>query len=181
MAECTHPTAAAGALRPLKSLAGSSLATARGERRPSTATWEATLAVKASSARRQSSGSSAAVAATLGRLLRLPSRASARQVALAWAAKRLAPVRALCLPGCCLRACSPTAAGHRGERCRSAAALREPDARPGCADVPPFKLAQMMAQADDKSSAEYQRLTWDALRKSINGLVNKVSAARAKC
>ena len=33
----------------------------------------------------------------------------------------------------------------------------------------------MMAQADDKSSAEYQRLTWDALRKSINGLVNKVS------
>jgi pre-mRNA-splicing factor CWC22 len=42
--------------------------------------------------------------------------------------------------------------------------------------VPSFKLAQMMAQADDKSSVEYQRLTWDALRKSINGLVNKVSA-----
>ena len=34
----------------------------------------------------------------------------------------------------------------------------------------------MMAQADDKASVEYQRLTWDALRKSINGLVNKVSA-----
>ena len=46
----------------------------------------------------------------------------------------------------------------------------------GYADVPPFKLAQMMAHADDKSSVEYQRLTWDALRKSINGLVNKVSA-----
>ena len=42
--------------------------------------------------------------------------------------------------------------------------------------MPPFKLAQMMAQADDKSSVEYQRLTWDALRKSINGLVNKASA-----
>jgi pre-mRNA-splicing factor CWC22 len=28
--------------------------------------------------------------------------------------------------------------------------------------------------AKDKSSAEYQRLSWDALRKSINGLINKV-------
>lgn len=48
-----------------------------------------------------------------------------------------------------------------------------------CADVPPFKLAQMMAQTEDKSSAAYQRLTWDALRKSINGLVNKVSCPDA--
>jgi pre-mRNA-splicing factor CWC22 len=39
--------------------------------------------------------------------------------------------------------------------------------------VPPFKLAQMMAAAQDKESAAYQRMTWDALRKSINGLVNK--------
>ena len=63
-----------------------------------------------------------------------------------------------------------------GQRCRATAALRDSDARVGYADVPPFKLAQMMAHADDKSSVEYQRLTWDALRKSINGLVNKVSA-----
>jgi len=27
----------------------------------------------------------------------------------------------------------------------------------------------------DKSSPEYQRITWDALKKSLNGLVNKVS------
>jgi len=42
--------------------------------------------------------------------------------------------------------------------------------------IPPFKLARMMKEVDDKSSPEYQRLTWDALRKSINGLVNKVNA-----
>ena len=29
--------------------------------------------------------------------------------------------------------------------------------------------------AKDKSSAEFQRLSWDALRKSINGMINKVS------
>jgi pre-mRNA-splicing factor CWC22 len=28
--------------------------------------------------------------------------------------------------------------------------------------------------AKDKTSAEYQRLSWDALRKSINGMINKV-------
>ncbi|KAL5708249.1 hypothetical protein ACHQM5_019067 [Ranunculus cassubicifolius] len=46
--------------------------------------------------------------------------------------------------------------------------------------IPPFKLAQMMKGVEDKSSREYQRLTWDALRKSINGLVNKVNAANLK-
>lgn len=46
--------------------------------------------------------------------------------------------------------------------------------------IPPFKLAQMMRNVEDKSSKEYQRLTWDALRKSINGLVNKVNAANIK-
>ncbi|KAI9128633.1 hypothetical protein K1719_000116 [Acacia pycnantha] len=38
----------------------------------------------------------------------------------------------------------------------------------------------MMKEVQDKSSVEYQRLTWDALRKSINGLVNKVNAANIK-
>ncbi|KAF9596011.1 hypothetical protein IFM89_006938 [Coptis chinensis] len=38
----------------------------------------------------------------------------------------------------------------------------------------------MMKGVEDKSSIEYQRLTWDALRKSINGLVNKVNAANIK-
>ncbi|CAI0426287.1 unnamed protein product [Linum tenue] len=46
--------------------------------------------------------------------------------------------------------------------------------------IPPFRLARMMKEVEDKSSPEYQRLTWDALRKSINGLVNKVNAANIK-
>ncbi|KAK1419613.1 hypothetical protein QVD17_28831 [Tagetes erecta] len=46
--------------------------------------------------------------------------------------------------------------------------------------IPPFKLARMMSGLDDKSSPEYQRMTWDALRKSINGLVNKVNATNIK-
>lgn len=37
-----------------------------------------------------------------------------------------------------------------------------------------------MMREVDKSSPQYQRLTWDALRKSINGLINKVNAANIK-
>ncbi|KAL4310267.1 hypothetical protein GQ457_01G024010 [Hibiscus cannabinus] len=52
--------------------------------------------------------------------------------------------------------------------------------RSGGVYIPPFKLARMMKETQDKSSVEYQRLTWDALRKSINGLVNKVNATNIK-
>ncbi|XP_057782156.1 uncharacterized protein LOC131000320 [Salvia miltiorrhiza] len=52
--------------------------------------------------------------------------------------------------------------------------------RSGGVYVPPFKLARMMKEIEDKSSLEYQRMTWDALRKSINGLVNKVNATNIK-
>ncbi|XP_074316038.1 uncharacterized protein LOC141652465 [Silene latifolia] len=52
--------------------------------------------------------------------------------------------------------------------------------RTGGVYIPPFKLARMMKEIEDKASAEYQRLTWDALRKSINGLVNKVNATNIK-
>ncbi|KAI3938178.1 hypothetical protein MKW92_029246 [Papaver armeniacum] len=52
--------------------------------------------------------------------------------------------------------------------------------RNGGAYIPPFKLDRMMRDVEDKSSPEYQRLTWDALRKSINGLVNKVNAMNIK-
>ncbi|KAJ8538007.1 hypothetical protein K7X08_014547 [Anisodus acutangulus] len=52
--------------------------------------------------------------------------------------------------------------------------------RSGGVYIPPFKLARMMNDVQDKSSVEYQRMTWDALRKSINGLVNKVNAANLK-
>ncbi|CAH9123844.1 unnamed protein product [Cuscuta epithymum] len=45
---------------------------------------------------------------------------------------------------------------------------------------PPFKLARMMEDAEDKSSVESQRMAWDALRKSINGVVNKVTATNIK-
>ncbi|KAF3341305.1 pre-mRNA-splicing factor CWC22 [Carex littledalei] len=39
-------------------------------------------------------------------------------------------------------------------------------------------MAQMMRDVDDKLSEPYRRLSWDALRKSINGLVNKVNAPK---
>lgn len=52
--------------------------------------------------------------------------------------------------------------------------------RSGGVYIPPYKLARMMKEVQDKSSVEYQRMSWDALRKSINGLVNKVNATNIK-
>ncbi|EFH40306.1 hypothetical protein ARALYDRAFT_918034 [Arabidopsis lyrata subsp. lyrata] len=52
--------------------------------------------------------------------------------------------------------------------------------KPSGVYIPPFKLASMLNDEKDKSSVEYQRLTWDAFRKSINGLVNKVNANNIK-
>ncbi|KAH7833291.1 hypothetical protein Vadar_004851 [Vaccinium darrowii] len=47
--------------------------------------------------------------------------------------------------------------------------------------LPPFRVSEILKDAEaDKSSVEYQRLTWDALRKSVNGLVNKVNATNIK-
>jgi len=46
--------------------------------------------------------------------------------------------------------------------------------------IPPFKLAKMMKECQDKTSQEYQRLTWDALRKSLNGIVNKVNSSNIR-
>lgn len=46
--------------------------------------------------------------------------------------------------------------------------------------IPPFRLAQMMKECEDKTSQNYQRLTWDALRKSLNGVVNKVNSANMR-
>lgn len=47
--------------------------------------------------------------------------------------------------------------------------------------VPPFKLARMMAEAsNDRASPEYQRLTWEALKKSLNGIINKVNITNIK-
>ena len=43
--------------------------------------------------------------------------------------------------------------------------------------LPPHKLRMLEEAVTDKASEQYQRLTWDALKKSINGLINKVFVA----
>uniref|UniRef100_A0A0E0MCI6 Purple acid phosphatase n=2 Tax=Oryza TaxID=4527 RepID=A0A0E0MCI6_ORYPU len=85
--------------------------------------------------------------------------------------------------------------GHEERRRRSPQRRKEPTpplpppppilpemilGRTGGIYIPPFRMAQMMREVEDKSSAEYQRLSWDALKKSINGLVNKVNATNIK-
>lgn len=46
--------------------------------------------------------------------------------------------------------------------------------------IPPFRLKQMMAEAaEDKSSEQYQKMMWEALRKTLNGIINKVSLPQA--
>ncbi|KAI0542271.1 hypothetical protein GGR58DRAFT_453336 [Xylaria digitata] len=52
--------------------------------------------------------------------------------------------------------------------------------RSGGVYVPPARLRALQAQITDKTSTEYQRLAWDALKKSINGLINKVNTANIK-
>ncbi|KAK4661953.1 pre-mRNA-splicing factor cwc22 [Podospora pseudopauciseta] len=46
--------------------------------------------------------------------------------------------------------------------------------------LPPQKLRALQAAITDKTSKEYQRMAWEALKKSINGLVNKVNTANIK-
>jgi len=41
--------------------------------------------------------------------------------------------------------------------------------------IPPAKLRMMQEQITDKNSLAYQRMSWEALKKSINGLINKVN------
>lgn len=53
--------------------------------------------------------------------------------------------------------------------------------RSGGVYIPPARLRGLQAAAaSDKSSPEYQRLSWDALRKSITGIVNRVNIANIK-
>lgn len=47
--------------------------------------------------------------------------------------------------------------------------------RTGGAYIPPAKLRMMQAQITDKASAAYQRIAWEALKKSIHGYINKVN------
>lgn len=53
--------------------------------------------------------------------------------------------------------------------------------RSGGVYMPPARLRALQeAASGDKSSPEYQRLSWDALRKSITGIVNRVNIANIK-
>jgi pre-mRNA-splicing factor CWC22 len=52
--------------------------------------------------------------------------------------------------------------------------------RSGGVYIPPARLRALQAQITDKTSKEYQRLAWDALKKSINGLINKVNTGNIK-
>lgn len=47
----------------------------------------------------------------------------------------------------------------------------------GGAYIPPARLRQMQAKITDKSSEAYQRIAWEALKKSIHGLINKVNVS----
>ena len=53
--------------------------------------------------------------------------------------------------------------------------------RSGGVYMPPARLRALQeAAAQDRTSAEYQRLSWDALRKSITGIVNRVNVGNIK-
>ncbi len=53
--------------------------------------------------------------------------------------------------------------------------------RTGGAYIPPARLALMQKSVpQDPSSEAYQRVTWDTLKKSLNGHVNKVNSANLK-
>jgi len=54
--------------------------------------------------------------------------------------------------------------------------------RAGGAYIPPARLRALMAEAaaTDPGSLEYQRMSWDALKKSLTGLINKVALENIK-
>lgn len=52
--------------------------------------------------------------------------------------------------------------------------------RSGGTYIPPARLRALQAQITDKQSKEYQRMAWEALKKSINGLINKVNVSNIK-
>lgn len=76
---------------------------------------------------------------------------------------------------------------NRDERSRSPIKNKETEAikikktvdlltsKTGGAYIPPAKLRMMQAEITDKSSEAYQRISWEALKKSIHGFINKVN------
>ncbi|KAJ9480150.1 Pre-mRNA-splicing factor CWC22 [Pseudozyma hubeiensis] len=69
----------------------------------------------------------------------------------------------------------------KGEALRSTLAQLSAT-KAGGAYIPPARLKALMAEAAaaDPGSVEYQRMSWDALKKSITGLVNKVAVENIK-
>ena len=49
--------------------------------------------------------------------------------------------------------------------------------RSGGVYLPPFRLAQLQKEITDKSSREYQKMMWEVLRKSLNGIINKANVS----
>ena len=47
----------------------------------------------------------------------------------------------------------------------------------GGAYIPPARLRAMQESITDKNSTAYQRISWEALKKSIHGIVNKVNVS----
>ncbi|KAF3308255.1 pre-mRNA-splicing factor cwc22 [Orbilia oligospora] len=52
--------------------------------------------------------------------------------------------------------------------------------RSGGTYIPPARLRALQSQITDKTSKEYQRMAWEQLKKSINGLINKVNTSNIK-
>ncbi|KAL9107671.1 MAG: hypothetical protein Q9227_007478 [Pyrenula ochraceoflavens] len=52
--------------------------------------------------------------------------------------------------------------------------------RSGGTYIPPARLRALQAHIVDKTSKEYQRMAWEALKKSINGLINKVNVGNLR-
>ena len=75
-------------------------------------------------------------------------------------------------------------AKERTEEDKQAAAKAEYEKlltmRSGGTYIPPARLRALQSQITDKSSKEYQRMAWEALKKSINGLINKVNVSNIK-
>jgi pre-mRNA-splicing factor CWC22 len=78
----------------------------------------------------------------------------------------------------------PESAKPLTEEDKQAAAKAEYDKlltmRSGGTYIPPARLRALQAQITDKTSKEYQRMAWEALKKSINGLINKVNVSNIK-
>ncbi|KAF2815877.1 MIF4G-domain-containing protein, partial [Mytilinidion resinicola] len=59
-------------------------------------------------------------------------------------------------------------------------AIDDSKTRAGGAYIPPARLRAMQAAITDKSSPEFQRMAWEALKKSIQGMINKCNTANIK-